>query len=88
MINSVKVTFGETTEDSKKEKFRDAEMVVWIDEDNDLCLSVKVGKEIKMIFMAPEMLNGLVTMAMRKQHEASEMEKVASETEKAERLAV
>ena len=72
MINAVKVTFGEIVEDTEKEKWRDAEMVVWIDEDNDLCLSVKVGKEIKMIFMAPELLNGLVTLAMRKQHEASE----------------
>ena len=71
MVNSVKVTFAEIVEDSKKEKWRDAEMVVWIDEDNDLCLSVKAGKEIKMIFMAPELLNGLVTLAMRKQHEAS-----------------
>lgn len=88
MVNAVKVVFGEYVENSKKEKYRDGEMVVWVDDDNDLCLSVKIGKEIKMIFMAPEMLNGLVMLAMRRQHEATEMEKVASETEKAEMLAV
>lgn len=84
----MKVVFGEYVENSKKEKYRDGAMVVWIDDDNDLCLSVKVGKEIKMIFMAPELLNGLVMLAVRKQHEATETEKAASETEKAEMLAV
>jgi len=88
MMNVVKVTFGETTVNSKKERYRDAEMAAWIDEDNDLCLSVKMGREIKMIFMAPELLNGLVTMAMRKQHEASEMEEASSKLEKAELLVV
>jgi len=75
MINSVKVVLGEIVEDSEKEKYRDAEMVVWIDEDNDLCLSVKAGKEIKMIFMAPELLNGLVTLAIRRKQEESEEKK-------------
>lgn len=84
----MKVFFGEILEDSKKEKYRNGEMVVWIDDDNDLCLSVKVGKEIKLIYVAPELLNGLVMLAMRRQHETTEMERAASETEKAEFLAV